>query len=66
LSSSKSLVDFLIFKHIMRSRDSITVGRTNPRDDLSAVLEGETEKHQEIIEFTTGKLREWEEEDQAR
>jgi 1-acyl-sn-glycerol-3-phosphate acyltransferase len=40
----QSLVDYPIFKHIMRSRDPITVGRTNPRDDLRAVLEGGTER----------------------
>jgi 1-acyl-sn-glycerol-3-phosphate acyltransferase len=146
----QSLVDYPIFKHIMRARDPITVGRTNPRDDLRAVLEGGTarlkagrsivifpqttrtpvfdpaqfntigiklakkagvpvvpialttsawgngtylkdygkidpskkvrfafgkplwirergtEEHQEIIEFITGKLKEWEAEDQAR
>ncbi len=36
----QSLVDYPVFKHIMRSRDPITVGRTNPREDLKAVLEG--------------------------
>ncbi|MDI6801439.1 MAG: lysophospholipid acyltransferase family protein [Thermodesulfovibrionales bacterium] len=36
----KSLVEYPVFKHVMRSRDPITVGRTNPRDDLKAVLEG--------------------------
>lgn len=40
----QSLVDYPIFKHIMRSRDPITVGRTNPRDDLKAVLEGGAER----------------------
>jgi 1-acyl-sn-glycerol-3-phosphate acyltransferase len=40
----QSLVDYPIFKHIMRARDPITVGRTNPRDDLKAVLEGGTER----------------------
>jgi 1-acyl-sn-glycerol-3-phosphate acyltransferase len=40
----QSLVDYPIFKHIMRARDPITVGRTNPRDDLRAVLEGGTER----------------------
>jgi 1-acyl-sn-glycerol-3-phosphate acyltransferase len=40
----QSLVDYPIFKHIMRSRDPITVGRTNPRDDLRAVLEGGAER----------------------
>ncbi|MCL4491837.1 MAG: 1-acyl-sn-glycerol-3-phosphate acyltransferase [Nitrospirae bacterium] len=36
----QSLVDYPVFRHVMRSRDPVTVGRTNPRDDLRAVLEG--------------------------
>lgn len=36
----QSLVDYPVFKDVMRSRDPITVGRSNPRDDLRAVLEG--------------------------
>lgn len=36
----KSLVEYPVFKHVMRSRNPITVSRTNPRDDLKAVLEG--------------------------
>ncbi len=40
----QSLVDYPIFKYIMRSRDPITVGRENPRDDLKAVLEGGAER----------------------
>ncbi len=40
----QSLVDYPIFKHVMRSRDPITVGRTNARDDLKAVLEGGAER----------------------
>jgi 1-acyl-sn-glycerol-3-phosphate acyltransferase len=40
----QSLVDYPVFKHIMRTRDPITVGRTNPREDLKAVLEGGTER----------------------
>ncbi len=36
----QSLVEYPIFKHVMRSRDPIVVGRTNPREDLKAVLEG--------------------------
>jgi len=36
----KSLVEYPVFKHIMRSRDPITVERTNPREDLKAVMEG--------------------------
>jgi 1-acyl-sn-glycerol-3-phosphate acyltransferase len=40
----QSLVDYPVFKHIMRSRDPITVGRENPRDDLKAVLDGGAER----------------------
>lgn len=40
----QSLVEYPVFKHIMRSRDPITVGRTNPRDDLRAVLDGGAER----------------------
>lgn len=36
----ESLVDYPVFRYVMRSRDPVTVGRTNPRDDLKAVLEG--------------------------
>jgi 1-acyl-sn-glycerol-3-phosphate acyltransferase len=35
----RSLIDTPVFKHLMRSRDPITVGRTNPREDLKAVLD---------------------------
>jgi 1-acyl-sn-glycerol-3-phosphate acyltransferase len=40
----QSLVEYPVFGHVMRSRDPITVGRTNPRDDLKAVLEGGVER----------------------
>ena len=40
----QSLVEYPIFKHIMRSRDPIVVGRVNPRDDLKAVLGGGRER----------------------
>jgi 1-acyl-sn-glycerol-3-phosphate acyltransferase len=40
----ESLVQTPVFKYVMRSRDPITVGRTNPREDLKAVLEGGTER----------------------
>jgi 1-acyl-sn-glycerol-3-phosphate acyltransferase len=40
----RSLVEYPIFGHVMRSRDPITVGRTNPRDDLMSVLEGGAER----------------------
>ncbi len=36
----RSLVEYPVFKHIMRSRDPVVVGRLNPREDLRAVLEG--------------------------
>ena len=36
----KSLVDMPFFGPIMRSRDPIVVGRSNPRDDLKAMLGG--------------------------
>lgn len=34
----ESLLSFPFFKHVMRSRNPITVGRDNPRDDLKTVL----------------------------
>jgi len=40
----KELTDYPIFGPVMRSRDPVVVGRTNPRDDLKAVLEGGTER----------------------
>ena len=36
----ESLVDYPVFKHVMRARNPVTVGRDNPREDLKAVLEG--------------------------
>jgi len=36
----KSLVEYPVFGHLMRARSPIVVGRTNPREDLKAVLEG--------------------------
>ncbi len=36
----QSLIDYPVFRYIMRSRNPIVVGRTNPREDLKAVLEG--------------------------
>ncbi len=42
----QSLIDAPVFGPIMRSRDPILVGRTNPREDLRAVLEGGTKKLQ--------------------
>lgn len=40
----QSLLDYPVFGHIMRSRDPVVVGRTNPRDDLAAVLTGGAER----------------------
>ena len=34
----KSLVEYPVFKHVMRSRDPIVVGRENPREDLKNML----------------------------
>lgn len=36
----ESLIAYPFFKHVMRSRNPIVVGRTNPRQDLRAVLDG--------------------------
>ena len=38
----QSLIDYPVFRYVMRSRDPIAVGRANPREDLRAVLEGGT------------------------
>jgi len=35
----ESLLSFPFFKHVMRNRNPIVVGRTNPRQDLRTVLE---------------------------
>lgn len=40
----QSLVDYPVFKYVMRSRNPITVGRSNPRDDLRAVMDGGTQR----------------------
>ncbi len=40
----QSLIEYPVFKYVMRSRKPITVGRSNPRDDLRAVLEGGVER----------------------
>jgi len=45
----KSLVEYPIFGHLMRSRNPIVVGRTNPREDLKAVFEGGVERLQSGI-----------------
>lgn len=36
----KSLMDYPVFRHVLRSRDPIVVGRENPRLDFKAVLDG--------------------------
>jgi 1-acyl-sn-glycerol-3-phosphate acyltransferase len=40
----ESLTRFPVFGHVMRSRDPISVGREDPREDLRAVLEGGQER----------------------
>lgn len=40
----QGLLEYPVFRHVMRSRKPITVLRENPRDDLRAVLEGGAEK----------------------
>ena len=35
----QALLEYPVFKHVMRSRDPIAVSRTNPRQDLKAVME---------------------------
>ncbi len=35
----RSLTEYPVFKHVMRSRNPIVVDRVNPRDDLKAVME---------------------------
>ncbi|MCI0469003.1 MAG: 1-acyl-sn-glycerol-3-phosphate acyltransferase [Nitrospirae bacterium] len=40
----EALINYPVFKHMMRSRNPITVTRTNPRKDLKAVLGGGVER----------------------
>lgn len=40
----ESLVDYPVFKHIMRSRDPVLVGRKDPREDFRNVMEGGRER----------------------
>lgn len=40
----RALVEYPVFKHIMRATHPVVVGREDPRADLRAVLEGGTEK----------------------
>lgn len=42
----QSLLEYPVFRHIMRSRNPIAVNRQNPRDDLKAVLNGGIERLQ--------------------
>ena len=45
----ESLIDYPLFKWVMRSRNPIVVGRENPREDLKAVLEEGQKRLQENI-----------------
>ncbi|MGB7325898.1 MAG: lysophospholipid acyltransferase family protein [Rubripirellula sp.] len=38
----QSLIDYPVFRHILRSRNPIAVTRNNPREDFKAVMEGGT------------------------
>ena len=35
----RSLIEYPVFKHVMRSRNPVVVDRVNPRDDLKVVME---------------------------
>jgi 1-acyl-sn-glycerol-3-phosphate acyltransferase len=35
----RSLIDYPVFKHVMRSRNPVVVDRVNPREDLKVVME---------------------------
>ncbi|MEO1527332.1 MAG: lysophospholipid acyltransferase family protein [Planctomycetota bacterium] len=45
----QSLLDYPVFRHILRSRNPIGVSRDNPREDLKAVLGGGVERIQDGI-----------------
>jgi 1-acyl-sn-glycerol-3-phosphate acyltransferase len=45
----RSLLEYPVFRHVMRARDPIAVDRVNPREDLKAVLEGGCERLQKGI-----------------
>lgn len=50
----QSLIDYPVFRHVMRSREPIVVSRDDPREDLKAVFEQGTEilsKGRSIIIF---------------
>lgn len=40
----QDLLEYPVFRHVMRSRDPIAVTRAHPREDLKAVLEGGVER----------------------
>lgn len=40
----KSLADYPVFRHVLHARNPIIVSRTNPREDLAAVLDGGEER----------------------
>ncbi len=45
----RSLIDYPVFRHILRSRDPIVVSRDNPREDFKAVMAGGIERLQKGI-----------------
>lgn len=45
----RSLLEYPVFRHVMRSRDPVAVDRVNPREDLKAVLKGGCERLQQGI-----------------
>jgi 1-acyl-sn-glycerol-3-phosphate acyltransferase len=56
----QSLVDYPIFKHVMRSRDPIAISQTNPREDLKAMLTGGAERLERgvsVVVFPEGMRR---------
>ncbi|MCA9136595.1 MAG: 1-acyl-sn-glycerol-3-phosphate acyltransferase [Planctomycetales bacterium] len=40
----QSLLDYPVFRHIVRTRNPIAVTRTNPREDLKSMMNGGTER----------------------
>lgn len=40
----QSLLDYPVFRHILRSRDPIAVTRDNPREDFKSVMQGGTKR----------------------
>lgn len=45
----QSLLEFPVFRHVMRARDPIAVSRNNPREDFIAVMRGGIERLQKGI-----------------